>query len=284
MILIADSGSSKTDWVLCARGSEEILRFSTAGFNPMVQSPDFIKGEMGAAKDLLSFASAVSELYFFGAGCSSPERCNTVQQIMQGFFPHANISINHDMNGAVIATCGHEAGFACILGTGSNTVLYNGEQIVETESFYGIGYILGDEGSGAYMGKILLRDFLYKTLPEAIDHHLRNAHGLDKNSILKRVYQTPNANTFLAGFARDLTLFRKDAYVQKLLAQSFDAFFQLNIQGFENFAQYPVHFVGSIAFNFKEELEQAAIRNGCTMGKIIRQPIDGMVTYYLGLK
>src|SRR5690606_18754227 len=156
----------------------------------------------------------VKEIRYFGAGCSSAERQAIIQSILQTFFPNADIFVAHDMDAAVVAACGKEAGFACILGTGSNAVLFDGSQIIEPKGYLGNGYILGDEGSGAYMGRMLLRDFLYCLVPEDLNNHLKAAYGLNREAILYHVYKQPNANSYLAAFAKDLSLFQSSDYVQ----------------------------------------------------------------------
>jgi N-acetylglucosamine kinase-like BadF-type ATPase len=281
MLLIADSGSTKTDWILVDVRSKERKTFKTAGFNPMVQSPEFIDQEIGRATELLENAAFVTDIRFFGAGCSSSERISLMVNIISRHFPEATIVVEHDMDGAVIATCGDDPGFACILGTGSNAVLFNGNSIVPPKGSLGNGYILGDEGSGAFMGRYLLRDFLYENMPEEIIDHFRNHYHLDRNVVLDHVYRKPNANTYMASFSPVLTLFRDTDYIQQLLHFSFTEFFRFNICRFNQFEKYPAHFIGSIAVHFEKELKETAAEMKVNTGKIIAHPAEEIVQYFI---
>jgi len=284
MFLIADSGSTKTDWILCSPEKGIRHSFVTAGFNPIVQSTAFIHTELGKATDMLSHANQIERIYYFGAGCSSDERKDTLKGILQHYFPKADISVDHDMQASVIATCGLEAGFSCILGTGSNAVLFDGQQIIHPKGSLGVGYILGDEGSGAYIGKILLRDFLYKALPAEMQHYFEQELQLDKDVVLYNVYKQPNANTYLASFTRSLLPFRETAYVQQVLNKAFSDFYQYNICSFENYLSYPVNFIGSVATHFSDELILAAQPYSIQVGNIIQKPIERIVDFYIRLE
>lgn len=281
MLLIADSGSTKTDWVLTDRSSGERKYFQTAGFNPMVQQPEFIHGEIEKANDLLEFSQEVAEIKFYGSGCSSSTRKSVMVNILTTFFQNAEIVVDHDMNGAVIAACKGQPGFACIIGTGSNAVLFDGEKIVEPKGFLGIGYILGDEASGAYLGRILLRDFLYKIMPEEMQDYLKTHYHLHKDDILEHVYKKPNANTYMAGFTKILTPFRETEYVQYLLRYAFSEFFKYNILSFDNYQAYPVNFIGSIALHFEKELRATAETFNVRIGTITNKPVDSIVDFFV---
>lgn len=281
MMLIADSGSSKTDWLLTDKEGQKKFSFSTAGFNPMTQTPEFIEGEIAAAKDLLVHANQVNTVHFFGAGCSSKDRIGIISDVLSKFFPKAEITVDHDIAGAVLATCFGEPGFACILGTGSNAVLFDGQKIIYPKGFLGIGYILGDEGSGSYMGKQLLRDYLYKRLPEEIEQYLTQEMGLDKDKILNAVYKTPNANKYLASFAKVLNMFNETPYVKELVKSSFDAFLKYNIASFPEYKTYKVNFVGSIALHFQVTLREACNDFGVNMGRIVHRPVENIAAYLM---
>lgn len=281
MILIADSGSTKTDWYFCIQEQGVIEKRETVGFNPIVQSEGFIRShiEQEFLADLLAEQS--HHIFYFGAGCSSPERQKVIYDILKTVFPNAEIQVNHDMMGAIYATCGDEAGFVGILGTGSNAVFYDGKSIVEPKGSLGIGYILGDEGSGASIGKILLRDFLYQAMPEEILQHFRENLKLTKDVVLDKVYKQPNANTFLASMVKEVAIFRETDYVQDVLRQVFIDFFLYNIQIYPQHKTHPVHFVGSIAAHFEKELKSVAESMNLQIGKIVQKPIDDMVAYYM---
>lgn len=281
MLLIADSGSTKTDWVFCTLEKGMVKTVSTVGFNPIVQSENFIREKITEAFKDIPEVQNVSHLYFFGAGCSSDNRNEIIQNILKDIFINAEIEVDHDMKAAVIATCGDEAGFSCILGTGSNAVFYDGKNIIEPKGALGIGYILGDEGSGSAIGKILLRDFLYQQMPEILHRHFKEVLKLEKDLIFKNVYQQPNANTYLASFTKEIYEFRDLEYVQNLIKRVFREFFKFNILPYSKSSEYRVHFIGSIALHFEKELREAAKTYELTLGKIIQKPIEQIVDYYI---
>lgn len=281
MLLIADSGSTKTDWVFCNPRNGVVKTISSVGLNPIVQSENFIREKIYEAFKEVSEVESVTNIYFFGAGCSSDSRKKIIRDILKEVFTVAEIEVDHDMKAAVIATCGDEAGFSCILGTGSNAVFYDGEKIIEPKGALGIGYILGDEGSGAAIGKILLRDFLYLQMPENLYRHFKEVLKLEKDVIFKNVYQQPNANTYLASFTKEIYAFRDLDYVQNVIKRVFREFFKFNILPYSKGLEYRVHFIGSIALHFEKELREAAQTYELTLGKIIQKPIDQIVNYYI---
>lgn len=281
MLLIADSGSTKTDWVFFTPQDGVVKTITSVGFNPIVQSENFIREKIEETFKQVLEVKSVTNIYFFGAGCSSDSRKNIINDILTDVFVGAEIEVDHDMKAAVIATCGDEAGFSCILGTGSNTVFYDGQNIIEPKGALGIGYILGDEGSGAAIGKILLRDFLYLQMPDLLYRHFEEELKLNKGEIFKNVYQLPNANTYLASFTKEMYKFRELEYVQGVIKEVFTDFFKYNILPYSQSKDYPIHFIGSIALYFKKELQEVAQSFDLTLGKIIQKPIDQIVDYYI---
>jgi len=280
MILFADSGSTKTAWLLYNKGNKTKTYFDTLGINPTVQSHEEILQKIHTNQDLIDIATAVSEIRFFGAGCSSKERNALVESALKTVFKNAKIiEVDHDMKAAAIAICGGEPGIACILGTGSNAVFYDGEEMIE--SYAGIGYVLGDEASGAYFGKQILRDFLYHLLPEEIEQHLIHEYQLEKNKIFQLVYKEASPNRYLASFAPVLSKFKDTDYVQVTLQRGFTEFFDFHISCFEHYQDYPIGFVGSIAAHFKTELEKVATEFECTLGKFVTNPIDDIADYFI---
>jgi glucosamine kinase len=280
MILFADSGSTKTSWLLYDKSTGTRKYFETLGINPIIHHHEEIYQKVFSNTDLIAIAPTVNDIKFFGAGCSSPERNNLAASALKSIFTHATIEIEHDMKAAAYAICGKEAGIACILGTGSNSIFYDGETLVE--SYAGIGYVLGDEASGAYFGKTILRDFLYHLLPEEIEQYLLTDYKLEKNTIFQLVYKEPSPNRYLAGFAPVLSKFRATDYAQVVLQKGFTEFFDFHVSCFENFQDYPVGFVGSIANHFKPELEKVASEFECTLGKFVTKPIDDIADYFIG--
>lgn len=280
MFLIADSGSTKTDWIFSTPEEGVVKMLTTPGFNPIVQKVEFIEEQIHLAFDQEFIKNKVTHLFYFGAGCSSEDRKSIIKDILKDIFVNAVIEVEHDMKAAVIATCGDEPGFSCILGTGSNAVYFDGKEIVPPKGSLGVGYILGDEGSGAQIGKIILRDFLYHALPHELQQHLEKDLGLDKDIILHNVYQRPNANTYMASITKEIHGFRHLPYLQDVLRHVFTEFFKYNIEIFAHHKTHPVHFIGSIATNFDTELRNAALPFGIKVDHIIQKPIENIVRYY----
>ncbi len=279
MILFADSGSTKTAWLLYDPVTQLKKYFETVGINPIIHHHEEIYQKIFSNSELIAVADKVIEIKFFGAGCSSSERNRLAEAALKSIFTKAAIEIDHDMKAAAYAICGNQPGIACILGTGSNSIFFDGETLVE--SYAGIGYILGDEASGAYFGKIILRDFLYHLLPHEMEEYLLSEYKLEKNTIFQLVYKEASPNRYLASFAPVLSKFRETDYAQVVLQKGFTEFFDFHISCFENYQEYPIGFVGSIATTFKPELQKVADDFECTLGKFVTNPIDEIADYFI---
>jgi N-acetylglucosamine kinase-like BadF-type ATPase len=277
MIIIAESGSTKTNWLTADKELHE-----TIGFNPMFFSSDNIYDELIKQEGLLKLKNKVTEVFFYGASCSSDDRKQIVWDALKKYFPNANnIKVDHDMNAAAFATCDGKPGIACILGTGSNSCVFDGKSVLEDGPTLGLGYILGDEGSGAWFGKKLLARFLYKELPEATTKILKEDYGLEKNKIYDAVYRKPHANVYLASFAKVMTDSPDNEYMSRLAEEGFTEFFEHNVCCYENYKTYPVHFVGSIAFHFKDALKKVADKYACALGIVDKNPVYRLLDYHL---
>jgi glucosamine kinase len=277
MILVADSGSSKTDWLLDLPGSEP-AEYQTDGLNPyFLTEKEIVKKLQDQLQPLLAKSHQVSEVYFFGAGCSSPDRHEIVSNALSQLFPKAFVSIDSDLLGSAYATCGHEKGLCCVLGTGSNISFFDGEDVAEGK--HGLGYVLGDEGSGSWLGKILVTNYMYGTMPPDIHELFQQTYNLDKATIIKRVYQQAGANTYLASFTRFLSKIRQTEYAQTILNNSFLEFIESNIKSYPEYHQYKCHFVGSIAYHFSDELKAQCTKHHIMVGKIIRKPINDLMRF-----
>ena len=206
MILIADSGATKTDWCLVDEASGNTKTFNTQGINPQVQSAIWISKMILEEVPKTVQIIDLRKIYYYGAGCSSLKLLNTLEQTLQYIFKCDDIEVNHDILGAVRALCGNDPGIACILGTGSNSIFYDGEIVLKKS--HALGYILGDEGSGAFLGKQLIADFLYQSLPIAISDYLTDERSLKKEDILQKIYKEENPNRYLASFSIVLSKFR----------------------------------------------------------------------------
>jgi glucosamine kinase len=279
MILVADSGSSKTDWLLENPGNAA-EEFKTDGLNPyFLTEKEIVKIVQSQAADLIKRNHRISEIFFFGAGCSNPDRREIISNSLSQVFPKTFISVDSDLLGSASATCGKEKGLVCVLGTGSNISFFNGEDIFEGKQ--GLGYVLGDEGSGSWLGKILITDYLYGKMPGDTAEAFKLRFKPDKEIIIKNVYQTHQASSYLASFARFLYEVRESDYAQELLTRGFTEFIDTNIKTYPEYHNYKCHFVGSIAFHFKEELTALCKINGVHVGKIIQKPIHGLLDFVL---
>ena len=279
MILIADAGSTKTDWCFCEKGAI-VKSVRTQGINPCSQSRDAIitilQSELAASLDDIS-PLQVSRLFYYGAGCATQAICKDVKEMLGGIFPAAEISVSSDMLGAARALCGRSEGIACILGTGSNSCLYDGNSIVD--QIPSLGYILGDEGSSSALGRRLLGDCLKRRLPEAVSKEFMERYSLTMEDIIENVYRKPMANRYMAGFAPFLYEKRRIPQVHNMLIACFSDFFQRNVMAYRR-AWLPINFVGSLADSFSAELSEAAESLGMTVGKILKSPMEGLVAYH----
>jgi len=277
MILVADSGSSKTDWMAYRDG--ETLTFNTQGINPYFTNANDVSRIISKNKELAAYANEVTEIYFFGAGCSSPDKHEIISNGLSAFFTKAYISIDHDLIGSAYATCGNKKGLSCILGTGSNICFYDGEHVHDGK--HGLGYVLGDEGSGTYFGKKVLVSYLYGTMPADLRELFAKQFQIDKETVIINVYQKPFPNSYLAGFSRFLYGNKTHPFVQQMLKEGFQEFIDTNVKDYKAYKTLDCNFVGSIAFFYQDELREVFADNGIKVGKILQKPVTGIFDYIL---
>ena len=275
MILIADSGSTSTNWVLVEHG-KSIQSLFTPGINPFYQTPEEIAGEI-ATLTLNVKPSSVKAIYFYGAGCVA-DKIEMVKQAIAQSFTQSQIYVESDLVAAARGLLQHEAGIACILGTGSNSCFYDGKNIVSNVS--PLGFILGDEGSGAVLGKKFIADCLKNQLPEELKNKFLATFGLTANDIINHVYRKPFPNRYLAQFTPFLAENMAEPAIYNLIFDSFTDFFVRNVMQYPNFEEYPISFVGSIAYYFKDILEVVAFELGITLGEIKQSPLEGLVAFH----
>jgi N-acetylglucosamine kinase-like BadF-type ATPase len=278
-ILIADSGSTKCDWLAITEHGQELGEFHSMGFNPFFHDSDLVEREMRANSQAMEMADSVDKVYFYGAGSSSPELCEVIAEGLRRVFGNAEVHVGHDLDGAAYSTYTGEPAVTCILGTGSNSCMFDGECV--SEEVPALAYILGDEGSGSWFGKKLLAAFLYHKLPEEIHDDFVEQCGLGKQAILKRVYQEPDANVFLASFMTFLGRHKSHPFVEAWLDEGFKAFLDAHVACFQGAASMPIHFVGSVAYHFQDALKRACSDRGYRPGNIIKKPIDGLAQYHV---
>ena len=277
MILVADSGSSKTDWLGYKDG--KTISFSTQGINPYFLNAQDIFKIFSRLKTTEEFASEVREIYFYGSGCSTPDKHEVISNGLSLYFTKAFISVENDLIGCAYATCGDQKGLICILGTGSNVSYFDG--VSTYDSNYGLGYILGDEGSGTTFGKKIITSYLYKQMPADLRALFEQEFNTDKETIITNVYQKPFPNTYLAGFSRFMHPNRDHPFINQLLIDGFQEFIDVNIKNFKDYKTLDCHFVGSVAYYYQDTLKQVCELNGLKIGRIMQKPVEGIYNYIL---
>lgn len=276
MMLIADSGSTKTDWCVILDNTP-IKRIGTKGLNPFFQSEEKIQHELTHSLLPQLPEGTIDSVYFYGAGCT-PEKAPTLRRAIADSLPVVgNIKAYSDMLAAARGLCGREAGIACILGTGSNSCFYDGKEIVNHIS--PLGFILGDEGSGAVLGKLLVGDILKNQLSPAIKEAFLKQFDLTVPEIIDRVYRQPFPNRFLASLSPFIAQHLEEPGIRQLVLGSFIAFLRRNVMQYD-YTQYPAHFIGSVAHCYKEILQEAAQETGIRIGKILQSPMEGLIQYH----
>ena len=282
MILIADSGSTKTDWRLI-NSEQKIGHFQTVGINPYFQNKQNIS-DMLLQTLLPNFHSTedkVEQIYFYGAGCSSPEKKQEVKEALNTLFGNSTIHVESDMLGAARAVCGNEAGIACILGTGSNSCYYDGTNITDTLPSY--GYMFGDYGSGANIGKTLIQLYFNQQLPEDLKRNFEARKENTLENILDNVYKKPFPNRYLAGFSKFVFQNKEHPFCVELLKKCFHQFFEKQVEPYHLHKVVPIHTVGSIGYYYNTIIKNVAEERGLRMGNILETPIAALTLYHLGV-
>lgn len=281
MILIADSGSTKTDWRLID-DKKNIHQFRTAGLNPYFLNADQISEIIQHELKLETDKNNIKEIYFYGAGCSGKEKCDEVAVALRAIFSKATIEVQHDLLAACRSLCGREKGIVSILGTGSNSCFYDGEKIIDQVP--SLGFILGDEGSGAHLGKKLVQSYFYRELPDDLAKRFEGKFHLTKEEVLETVYRKPLPNQFLASFTHFIFQNRNETFFVKMVYDCFSEFFSRHICKYENYQKQKIHCTGSVGFYFADTFRQVASERGIQVGKIIESPIAGLTLYHLNEK
>ncbi len=278
MKLIADSGATKTAWCFVQNG-KIVSRITSPGISPYYMDEDSIMQLL--EKHVVSLTEGVGEIYYYGTGCDNDSKKLKIKRILQAHFPNAKqIEVNSDLLAAARALCRDKKGIACILGTGSNTCFYDGKKIVENRRGY--GYIIGDAGSGAALGKQLVIDFLYDKIPSQIKSKMVEIFELDEQKIIDEVYQGQMPSRFLASFARFANDHRNQPYMTTLLHEHFSRFFDLMVLPYYRKGSLPIHFTGSVAFGFQELICELALEHGIQTGLFLKEPMEGLVEFHGG--
>ena len=278
MILVADSGSTNTNWVII-EGNKIISSFITNGFNPYFTKSEEIYKELKIKTPKDINVNSISDIYFYGSGCSSPELNSIILNGLNQFFPDSDIEINHDLLAAARALFMQDSGIVIILGTGANTCLFDGEKIVK--NIPSLGYILGDEGGGDYLGKLFITEFLYGNLPENIHHDFLKKYELTNDQIMHKVYKEPNPNRFLASFGEFILEHSKDENMNTLVKKSFTDLFLNHITKYENYNNFKIRVTGSIGFYFQNQLKEVAKEFNAHIDLIEKNPITRLTQYHI---
>lgn len=274
-ILIADSGSTKTAWIFVSNNRRE--NYLTEGANPFFRNTNELTDEWKSTS-IGHLPSTIAEVYFYAAGVVNPERGMVIKKALQHFFPEAVIEVESDLLAAAHATLGRESGIACILGTGSNSCRYNGKAI--TAHVPPLGFILGDEGSGAVLGRLLIGDYLKKVMPEDLLDSFQNEYAYSYAEILNRVYRESKPNMFLAQFTPFIKRHIEHTYCEQLVEGAFESFIKRNVAQYDGYDNEKISFAGSIAYYFEAQLRKVLSKKNLHLGTIVKDPIEGLVNYH----
>ncbi len=274
--LIADSGATKAEWTLIDRGKTKSV--FTQGISPyFLDTAQIIALLQKELKPRLKNAN-VDEIFYYGTGCINPENAKSVKKALNKVFPDAKAAVTHDLMAAARALCGKEKGIACNLGTGIFSCFYDGKKI--TKSRPGLGYALGDEGGGAYLGKKVLQYYLYEIFDEDLLYRFNEKYNTNRAEILENVYKKPFPNRYLASFALFLAENRKHYMIENIIEDGLNDFFFTHLCKYNEIWNYPVNFVGSIAFGFKDVLQQLCDSYEFELGKVMKNPMEGLTEFH----
>ncbi len=275
-ILIADSGSTKCEWVLLRNGRKKTV--ITQGISPYFLNEQEIVTLLQTSLMPALKNAVIEKVFFYGTGLSNPINVKLVTRALKHLFTNAKIEINHDLLAAARASCGTDKGIACILGTGSNSGYFNGKKIVKNSP--GLGYVLGDEGSGTYLGKKVIQYYLYDTFDEDLKYRFNLKYQTSATEILENVYKQPLPNRYLATFAIFLAENRGHYMIENIIEDGLNDFFFTHIYKYGESWKLPIHFIGSIAYGFKDVLQELCNTYELELGRVMQNPMDGLVRYH----
>lgn len=282
MILVADSGSTKCDWILIDDDQNRETTYSM-GFNPFFHNADLVARKLDENELFQRRRLEIDEVYFYGAGCSSPKRNDIIKEGLSRVFSNASyILVDHDLTGAALSTTHGKPGITCILGTGSNSCYFDGARV--HEEVPALGYVLGDEASGSFFGKIMLSEWLYHRMPTDVADDFQRQYELTKENIFEAVHNKSNPNVYLASFMKFAGKYKDHTYFREMIYEGMSKFVNIHVWCYDNFRDVPVHFVGSVAYYFKDILEDVARNHRFTVGNIEKRPVDSLADYHSKLK
>jgi N-acetylglucosamine kinase-like BadF-type ATPase len=274
--LIADSGSTKTEWCLIKNKAKTL--FTTQGLSPYFVNE--AQAEQILSNEVIPMLkrNKIDEIFFYGTGCKNPANIQMFKKVFKKVFAGAKITVDNDLSGAAKGLCGDEKGIACILGTGSNSCFYNGKKIVRNSP--GLGFILGDEGSGAYLGKKVIQHYLYRIFDNELREKFDAAFQTSDNEILESVYKKPLPNRYLASFVAFLVKNRGHYMIENIIEDGLNDFFFTHVISYKESPKLPIHFTGGIAYGFREVVEQLCLNYDLQPGNFLRTPMEGLIKYH----
>ncbi|MFT4645148.1 MAG: glucosamine kinase [Planctomycetota bacterium] len=275
MILVADSGSTKCDWLVLNNDWQVVDHIKTIGLNPYFHNELFISNTLARSKPINEINNSVIKVFFYGAGCSNGHFNKIMENGLLNIFPNAKIKVDHDLMACALAAYDNEPSICCILGTGSNSCFFDGENLKRGK--LSLGYILGDEASGSFFGKKLLNDYFYNNLPKKLNDEFEMQYNLSHLEFTKNVYGAKNANVFLASFMKFISVRKENIYLQEMIKDGFRLFFKNHVCCFPNYKQVKTNFIGSIGFYFQEEIIEVAKEFDIKVGQFIQRPIFNLV-------
>jgi N-acetylglucosamine kinase-like BadF-type ATPase len=283
MRLIIDAGSTKMEWILLD-GNDVKQRFYTEGFNPNYADRQCLENMVSSleTQNFASLQNEIQSIHYYGTGCGNEQNCQIIKEVFQGRYPDANIRVTHDLMAVCHAVLGHEKGVACILGTGSNSCLYDGENIVEKA--VSLGYMVGDEGSGMHIGRAVVRAYFYGFIPEELRQKFEAAYHLEQKDFIQRLYHEGQPSKYLASFAKFAGENMDHPYIHNLVKGCFKAFVEAFILRYENCKSLKISFIGSVAFYFQDVLKESLMEYGLNFGEIMQTPAEGLIRYYQSLQ
>mgnify|MGYP000503956594 CR=1 FL=1 len=278
MILIADGGSTKADWIALDENKEQLFKVRTGGLNPAVVPVEVLRARLLEADEFSENLDAVTQIFFYGAGCGTDVATKILKDLFEELFPNAEVVVGEDTLAAVYAAAGNDPAIVCILGTGSNSSYFDGETI--QSNAVSLGYIVMDEASGNYFGKRLIRNYFYKVMPPYMAEKFEKEFNLEPDHIKFNLYRQPNPNTYLANFASFMFHYKEDPYVLNLMEDGFDAFFRSRVLPYNKDKSTPIYFIGSIAYYFSDILEKVAAKHDLKITGVIQRPIHNLIEYH----
>ncbi|MFN4198803.1 MAG: BadF/BadG/BcrA/BcrD ATPase family protein [Flavobacterium sp.] len=280
MKLLVDSGSTKADWIAINEAGKVLFTTQSLGLNPEVLSKEEIIERLEDRFDISHNKTKATHLYFYGAGCGTDRMKNYLSDVFKEYFPNAEVHVHEDTYAAVYATTPEgEQAIVCILGTGSNCSFYDGNTL--HQKVQSLGYICMDDCSGNRFGRHLLRGYMFNKMPRDMVKELEKSYKVDVDVIKHNLYKEPNPNAYLATFAKFLIKHKDTDFCKKYIYSEMEDFVENYIKQYDNYREVPVHFVGSIAFYLKDELQEVLSNHGITLGNVLRRPIDGLIAYHI---